>query len=307
MIRKNKKVVVTGGAGFIGSNLTAELTLRGYKVCVIDDLSTGKRNLIPKKVAFYKTDIRDFSSLLKVFKKIKPDEVYHLAAHSRVRTSIDDPLDSLSRNVVGTGNVLEASRQTGVKRVVFTSSSAVYGSPKESPFREEMKIMPESPYGAHKYAGEGLCELYTKLYKLPTVVLRLFNAYGPNQPSLGPSAVVIPIFLGLRKKWKPIEILGSGEQSRDFVHTKDICSALVKAMENPKLGKAEVINVGSGKAVSIKKIAELIGGKIIYKKAAVEQLHTWANINKAKRLLNWKPSVSLEAEIKKYKKEWGIS
>ncbi len=300
------KILVTGGAGFIGSNITAELLGRGFEVHVIDDLFTGKRELVPKEATFHQADIRDFTKLLEIFEKVRPEKVYHLAAHSRVRTSIDDPLDSLTRNVVGTQNVLEASRQSGVKRLVFTSSSAVYGTPKEAPFHEDMQVIPESPYGVHKYAAEMLCRLYSDLYELPTVIVRCFNAYGLNQPPQGANAVVIPIFLSQRKAGQPMTVLGDGNQSRDFIHISDLIEGIIQAMENKMLGQAEVINLGSGVPISVKKIVELIRGPVQYKEAAAEQLHTWADITKAKKLLNWEPTVRLEDEIGKYKKEWGI-
>lgn len=304
--RKKVPVVVTGGAGFIGSNLSAELVRRGFKVHIIDDLSWGKKELLPLEAMFHKADIRDFRAVTNIFGMVRPEHVYHLAAHSRVRTSIQDPMDSFSRNVVGTTNVLEAARNSGVKRVVFTSSSAVYGSPKEAPFREETGVVPESPYGVHKYLGEMKCRLYADLYGLPTVVARCFNVYGLNQPPEGANAVVIPIFLHKRKKGLPLPIFGSGGDSRDFIHVDDLVEGIIKLMEHPKLGRAEVINLGSGVPVSVKKIAEMIGGPVRYERAQGEQPMTWANIEKAKKVLRWEPKRRLEDEIENYKREWGI-
>ncbi len=290
------KILVTGGAGFIGSNLVDRLIDEGYKVFVIDNLSSGKKENLNKKAIFYKADICNLNKIFPLFKGI--DYVFHLAANPRVLFSVENPIESHKVNVDGTLNVLYASYKNKVKRLIFASSSAVYGNIKKLPLREDMKPNPISPYGLHKLIGEYYCKLFSDLYNLETVCLRYFNVYGPKMDPEGPYALVIGKFLKLKKENKPLTIYGNGKQTRDFVYVDDVVGANILAMKSKKVGKGEVINICSGKNYSINYIAKLIGGKKIYLPARKgEMKHTLGDNSLAKKLLGWKPKVNLEEGI----------
>jgi len=290
------KILVTGGAGFIGSNLVDRLIDEGYKVFVIDNLSSGKKENLNKKAIFYKADICNLNKIFPLFKGI--DYVFHLAANPRVLFSVENPIESHKVNVDGTLNVLYASYKNKVKRLIFASSSAVYGNIKKLPLREDMKPNPISPYGLHKLIGEYYCKLFSDLYNLETVCLRYFNVYGPKMDPEGPYALVIGKFLKLKKENKPLTIYGNGKQTRDFVYVNDVVEANILAMKSKKVGKGEVINICSGKNYSINYIAKLIGGKKIYLPARKgEMKHTLGDNSLAKKLLGWKPKVNLEEGI----------
>jgi UDP-glucose 4-epimerase len=292
------KILVTGGAGFIGSNLVDKLIDEGHKVFVIDNLSTGKKENINKKAIFYKVDICLLDKILHLFKGI--DYVFHLAANPRVVFSVKNPIESHKVNVNGTLNVLYASYKNKIKRLIFASSAAVYGDIKKLPLKENMTPKPISPYGLHKLIGEHYCQLFSNLYNLETVCLRYFNVYGPRMDPNGPYALVIGKFLKLRKENKPLTIYGDGKQTRDFIYVDDIVKANILAMKSKKVGKGEVINICSGKNYSINYIAKLIGGKKIYLPARKgEMKHTLGDNSLAKKLLGWKPEISLEEGIEK--------
>jgi UDP-glucose 4-epimerase len=294
------KILVTGGAGFIGSNLVDKLINEGHKVFVIDNLSTGKKENLNKKAIFYKADICDLNKILPLFKRI--DYVFHLAANPRVVFSVENPIESHKVNVNGTLNVLYASYKNKVKRLIFASSAAVYGDIKKLPLKENMTPKPISPYGLHKLIGEYYCKLFSDLYNLETVCLRYFNVYGPRMDPNGPYALVIGKFLKLRKENKPLTIYGDGKQTRDFVYVDDVVKANILAMKSKKVGSGEVINICSGKNYSINYIAKLIGGKKIYLPARKGEIkHVLGDNSLAKKLLGWKPEISLEEGIKKCK------
>jgi len=292
------KILVTGGAGFIGSNLVDKLIDEGCKVFVIDKLSTGKKENLNKKAIFYKADICHLDKILPLFKGI--DYVFHLAANPRVIFSVENPIESHKVNVDGTLNVLYASYKNRVKRLIFASSAAVYGDIKELPLKENMTPKPISPYGLHKLIGENYCKLFSNLYNLETVCLRYFNVYGPRMDPNGPYALVISKFLKLKKENKPLTIYGDGKQTRDFIYVDDVVKANILAMKSKKVGRGEVINISSGKNYSINYIAKLIGGKKIYLPARKgEMKHTLGDNSLAKKLLGWEPEISLEEGIKK--------
>jgi UDP-glucose 4-epimerase len=294
------KIIVTGGAGFIGSNLVDKLINEGYKVFVIDNLSTGKKENLNKKAIFYKADICHLDKILPLFKGI--DYVFHLAANPRVIFSVENPIESHKVNVDGTLNVLYASYKNKVKRLIFASSAAVYGDIKKLPLKENITPNPVSPYGLHKLIGEYYCKLFSNLYNLETICLRYFNVYGPRMDPNGPYALVIGKFLKLRKENKPLTIYGDGKQTRDFVYVDDVIKANILAMKSKKVGKGEVINICSGKNYSINYIAKLIGGKKVYlPKRKGEIKYTLGDNSLAKKLLGWKPEISLEEGIKKCK------
>ena len=211
-----KKVVVTGGAGFIGSNLTHTLVDMGFNVCVIDDLSAGKKEQVDKKADFFKEDIRDLDAVKKIVEGA--EYVFHLAARPRVQASIEDPIGSNDVNINGTLNMLVASKDAGVKKFIYSASSSAYGNQETMPLVEDMTANPLSPYGFQKYAGELYSKVFSEVYGLPTVSLRYFNVYGPGLDPEGDYALVIGKFLMQAKEGKPLTIVPDGEQSRDFTH-----------------------------------------------------------------------------------------
>jgi UDP-glucose 4-epimerase len=282
-----KKYIVTGGAGFIGSHLTDSLLKDGHEVIVIDNMFTGLVSNLNTGASFKKIDIRDKTALEKIFLKERPDGVFHLAAVVSVQFSLEHPEETFEVNVTGTKNVGEAARKVGA-RMIFSSSSAVYGEQKDQePIVESAPLNPKSPYGEHKKTSEAWSD----------ISLRYFNVYGERQRGDSPYAGVIARFLILKKERKPMTIFGDGSQTRDFVHVRDVVAANLKAMKST-LTK-EVMNIGSGKAISIKEIADMFGGPIDYMPPRIEPKHSLADISKAKKLLKWSPSISLQEGIKK--------
>lgn len=284
-----KKAVVTGGKGFIGTHLVSTLRQEGWSVFVLDR---------PEY------DIRDKESLRKIFDGT--DIVFHTAALPRVQYSIEHPEETHEVNVTGTLNVLLAARDAGVKKVIYSASSSAYGDQDTMPLVEDMLARPKSPYGLQKYIGEHLCRVFAEVYGLPTVSLRYFNVYGPGADPNGAYALVIAKFLKQRLEGKPLTITGDGEQTRDFTHVRDVVRANILAAENKNVGKGEVINIGAGNNVSVKRIAELIGGSVKHIAPRFEPRHTRADISRAKKLLEWEPQVSLEEGIMELKKIHGL-
>jgi len=300
----NKKTLVTGGAGFIGSNLVQELSKESH-VTVIDDLSTGHlkniQNLIDeRKVTFIKGSITELDLLQKTFKDI--DFVFHLAAIASVPKSIDDPFTANAVNVNGTFNVLLAARDNNVKKIVYSSSCAVYGNPLKCPIKEHAETNPLSPYAASKLIGEYYCQVFSEVYNLPTSSLRYFNIYGPNQDPASEYAAVVPKFIKNVLEDKPIIIYGNGKQTRDFVYVKDVVNANIFASKNNVSG---VLNVGSGVKTSIKNLAELIM-KINRKRVEIKYtsprpgdiLNSYADMSKIRKM-NYKLEYDLEKGLKK--------
>lgn len=294
-----EKVIVTGGAGFIGSHIVDMLVEEGYEVHIVDDMSAGKEENINKKATFHKVDIRDKEQLIPIFKDAK--YVFHEAAMPRVQYSIENPIETNDVNVNGLISVLEACRVNNVKRLVLASSSSIYGEPNVLPTREDMSIDPMSPYALHKYIGENYLRLYSRIYNLETVNLRYFNVYGPRLNPEGSYPLVIGYFMKLLKQGKKLSITGDGSQTRDFVHVKDVARANLFAIKSEKVGKGEVINIGGGIRYSIKYIAELIGGEVEYVAPRIEPHDTEADISKAKEILDWSPVITLEDGIKELK------
>ena len=294
-LKKKEVVCITGVDGFIGSHLANYLLKKGYDVYGIDNHSVGKR----RYEGTLEINLCDYECVLKLFEEIKPDYVFHLAAFARIQPSIDDPVLWISNNVESTLNVLEASRITGVKKVVFSSSSSVYGD-NTIPFRESIPIDIKTPYALSKSMGEQMCKLYSRIYSLHTSIVRYFNVYGKRQIETGKFATVIGIMLNERKNNKPITITGTGKMRRDFTYIDDIVEGTYKAMI---LGhRGEVYNLGCGKNYSIKYLAKLIQpNSKMHKKGYVRLQEAWetkADITKAKRDLNWKPKYSLKRGLK---------
>jgi len=292
------KIIVTGGAGFIGSHLVDALIKKGHDVLVLDNLSTGKREYINPQAKFFEVDLRDFNKIRPLFDDV--DFVFHEAALPRIPLSIEKPKETNDINIGGTINVLVAAKEAGVKKFIYASSSSALGGNAKLPMRENDVCQPLNPYALQKYVGELYCKIFSDIYKLPTVSLRYFNVYGPRQPREGSYVPVIGIFLTQKKQGKPLTITGDGEQTRDFTEISDVVRANILAMESNKVGRGEVINIGAGKNYSINEIAKMIGGEITsIPLPPGEMRDTLADISRAKELLGWEPRVSLEEGIKK--------
>jgi len=295
---KKIKCLVTGGAGFIGSNLVDELVKRNYEVSIIDNLISGKKKNINSKVNWYDFDIANYKDIRPIFTNI--DYVFHTAALSRIPLSIEKPLLANDSNINGTLNVLYASKKANVKKVIYSASSSVYGNQSKLPFIETMEASPLNPYALQKYVGELYCKIFSDIYKLPTVSLRYFNAYGSRQSDSGAYATVIGYFLKLKDEKKYLTITGDGEQMRDFIYVSDVVNANILAMESIKVGKGEVINIGSSKGYSINDIAKLINYDTVYIPLPLGEMRsTLADITLAKTLLNWEPEYDLEEGFQK--------
>lgn len=297
---KKEKVIVTGGAGFIGSNLVDALIEAGYNVHVIDNLSGGKKENVNKKAKLHIKDITHIEQIETIFHKAS--YVFHLAALPRVQFSIEYPALANEANVTGTVNVLIASEKAKVKKVIYSASSSAYGDQKIMPLIETMIAIPKSPYGLQKYIGELYCTLWSQVFKIPTVCLRYFNVYGPRNSAEGAYALVVAKFIEQRRKGEVLTITGDGKQSRDFTHVSDVVRANLLAMKNKKTGKGEVINIGAGRNVSINTVANIVGGPVKHIAARFEPKHTLADNSLARKLLNWKPKVTIEQGINELKK-----
>lgn len=299
-----QKVVVTGGAGFIGSHIVDAALERGFDVHIIDNMSGGKKERINKNAHFHKLDIRDLKDIRPIIDGAT--YVFHTAAVPRVPYSIENPIETHDHNINGTLNVLVAAKEGGVKKVIYSASSSAYGDQEKMPLVETMEIGPKSPYGLHKYVGEVKCKVWSEVYGLPTVSLRYFNVYGSRLDPEGAYALVIGKFLKQASEGKPLTITGDGTQTRDFTHVRDVVEANFLAAESDKVGKGEVFNIGFGKRTSINELAKLIGGNITYIEARLEPHDTEADNKKAYKILGWKPKVVLEEGIAELKKEWKL-
>lgn len=301
-----KRVVVTGGAGFIGSNLTDELINQGYKVTIIDNLSTGKQENINPKAIFEYSDINlmDYDKLVDLLKGV--DTIFHCAAFPRVQPSILDPLTSNKANVDVTLKLLMAARDAKVRRVVYSASSSAYGDTDIIPTHEEVKTNPMSPYGLQKLIGEEYCRLFYMLYGLETVSLRYFNVYGERMATEGAYCTVMGIFANQLLNNQPVTITNDGEQRRDFTYVKDVVQANILAMISEQAGKGEVYNIGAGNNYSVNEVADMMGGEKVYGEKRIEPYLTLADNSKAKKILGWNPQGDLAKWILKYRNDLGI-
>ncbi len=301
---QDKRVLVTGGAGFIGSNVVKLLVDRGYNVTVLDNLYTGYKENIEhlKNVKFIRGDIRNKDLVNRLVKKNKG--IFHLASIVGNIKSIENPLEDAEVNVLGTLNILEAIKKNSVSKLVFSSSSAIFGEVCYLPVDEKHPTEPDSPYGVTKLASEKHCLCYSRLYDLEIACLRYFNVYGINQ-RYDPYGNVIPIWTGFLSQNKPLIIYGDGEQTRDFINVKDVAKANIQAYEASGIRGA--FNIGSGKSITINQLAQIFT-KISKREIKVEYqpsrkgevLHSRANIDKAKKVFNFNPKISLEEGIKEY-------
>lgn|SRR3989344_3435101 len=301
--------LVTGGGGFIGSNLVDRLLKDENQVVVLDNFSTGKESNLAehefdKNLEVVEADICD--SLTEIFQDNKFDTVFHLAALPRVQFSIDNPEITWKVNARGTFNLLSASAVHEVKRFVFSSSSSIYGDQEIMPFKEHMKLNPKSPYAEQKLRSERYCKLYAKRFGLETIMLRYFNVFGPKADPNGGYAQLIPKFIDLISSMERPQIKGDGEQTRDFIYVDNIVEAnLLAAKTKNKNCFGQAFNIGNGKSYSVNKITDLLL-KMLDKKieseyvdAVKEPRHTLADYSKAERMLGWKPRVSFEEGLER--------
>jgi len=301
-----QKVVVTGGAGFIGSNLVDFLIEQGLHVIIIDNLSTGQVENINPEAEFIHTDLSEVSvtDLTEVMQDV--DVVFHLAALARVQPSIEDPYTFNRVNVNSTLKVLMAANSAGVKRVVYSASSSAYGDAIEFPTPETHGTNPLSPYGLQKLIGEQYCKMFSEVYGLDTVSLRYFNVYGERMATEGAYCLVMGIFAKQMQNGQPLTITNDGEQRRDFTYVADVVQAnWLAATHQTSLG-GEVFNVGNGKNYSVNEVADMLGGEKTYGYPRIEPTQTLADNSKAKHILNWNPIGDLPTWIVKYKTDLGL-
>jgi len=298
-----KTSLVTGGSGFIGSHIVDELVKRNHSVIVIDDLSAKENEefYFNDKAQYYKWDISKDYCCESLFKGV--ENVFHLAARSRIQPTIDSPGQCFEVNAVGTQRVLEWSRLNGVKNFVYSSTSSLYGHQNQIPFNPNMPADCLNPYSMSKWMGEQICKLYSQLYDFNSTTLRYFNVYGPREPIKGQYAPVVGLFKRQSAEGMPMTIVGDGEQRRDFTHVSDIVEANMKAITADPLNTHghKIYNVGTGKNYSIKEVANMIGGpirKIDDRPAEVNQ--TLADITETIQDLGWTPRFNLEDMINSY-------
>lgn len=295
------KVLVTGGAGFIGSHIVDLLIENNHEVVIIDNLSTGNKKNINPKAKFYEADIT-CPDILNIFQQEKPDAVCHQAAQINLRTSVKEPIKDATINILGTINLLECARQTDVKKFVYASSSgARYGNPASVPCDETHPIKPMSPYGISKHSAEHYVWLYSQLYDIDHNIVAYANVYGPRQDPKG-EAGVISIFINAIKDNKECTIFGDGNQTRDYVYVKDVAMANLLALENTTSSKN--FNISTGVETSVNELFDKI--KIIMGKG--ESIHTdpvpgevqkiALSYNLAQKELNWKPKTQLDQGLR---------
>jgi UDP-glucose 4-epimerase len=301
-----RAVLVTGGAGFIGSNLVRALLERGDTVRVLDNFSTGNRgNLLSlNDVEVVEGELRSYE---RVHAAVRGTElVFHLGALGSVPRSVQDPLTTSAVNVEGTLNVLLAARDEGVQRVVFASSSSIYGNQPELPLRESMAPDPISPYGVGKLAAERYCVSFSRVYhSLETVVLRYFNVFGPRQDPRSQYAAVVPVFIGAIASGGPVTIFDDGEQSRDFTYVDNVVEANLRAAEAEGVS-GRIFNVSGGAPTTVNQLAETVGllldrpvERQYLPPRAGDLRHSWADVGEARGLLGWEARIGLEEGLRR--------
>lgn len=296
------KILVTGGAGFIGSNIVDALIEKKHKVVIVDNLATGNIKNVNKKAKFYKVSVCDKKKIDDIFKKEKIDIVIHHAAQLDVRKSVEDPCFDADVNIKGTLNILEACKNTKVKKIIFASSGGtIYGECKTKAPDEKSFANPLSPYGVAKLSVEHYIKAYSALYGLKYTILRYANVYGPRQDVNG-EAGVVAIFIGKMTANKEVFVFGNGKQLRDYVYVKDVVSANIKSLTK---GNNEIINIGTQKTFSVNQLVKELSLITNYKNKPVfkpkrngELFKSFLNISKAKKVLNWTPQVSIKEGLK---------
>jgi UDP-glucose 4-epimerase len=296
-----KKILVTGGAGFIGSHIVEDLVNSGHSVRIIDNFLTGKKENIEalqNEIELIIGDIRDLDACYKAVEGV--DVVLHQAALASVSRSIEDPLLSHDINVNGTLNILLASRDAGVKMLVFASTASLYGNALALPKREDMQETPLSPYAISKLIGEKYCQVFSQIYGLSTVCFRYFNVFGPRQDPSSQYAAVVPSFITKMLKGEGCTIYGDGEQTRDFIYVKNVVEANLSVLDRDSVS-GEIINIASGEETSINTLAEEMATILNFKGAPEHEeprqgdvKHSYADISKLKELLKYTPPVPFQ-------------
>lgn len=303
MADKNKyKILVTGGAGFIGSNLVDKLLEEGHSVVVVDNLSTGNINLLSPLALFYQQDIRDYKVMDIIFETHHFDYVFHLAAQISVPESVENPKKDAEINILGTLNILSLSVKYGIKKIIFSSSGgAIYGENAPIPTTEDYCPNPISPYAISKLACEHYIKFFSKEFSLDYTILRYSNVYGPKQTPKG-EAGVVAIFTENMLNNQEVTIYGTGEQIRDFVHVYDVIQANILSLDR---AKNEIINISTNEATSINELFKIMKEEINYKKTPIYQQKRPGDLEvsvlsneKAKEILNWQPSFNLKKGVK---------
>lgn len=293
------KTIVTGGAGFIGSHIVDRLVERGYEVVVIDNESAIVHDSFyyNTQAQYYKLDISDYESTKHLYKDAK--FVFHCAAESRIQPAINNPLLAVKTNLLGTATVLQASREAGVRCVIYSSTSSGYGLKNKPPLVETMPDDCLNPYSVSKVSGEKLCSMYTKLFGLKTVIFRYFNVYGPREPLKGPYAPIVGLFLRQHRAGEALTIVPDGTQRRDFTHVADVVSANLLAMDRLDHDYfGTVFNVGTGRNHSILELASMISTKTKFIEPRVgEAYETLANTSKLQTIYGWRANYQIESYI----------
>jgi UDP-glucose 4-epimerase len=298
-------VAVTGGAGFIGSHLVDALIGYGMRVRLLDNFATGRREYVNSAAEVIEADIRVGDSLKHAFEGV--DCVFHTAALPRVMLSIERPVETHLVNVVGTLNVLIAARDTGVRRIVFSGSSSVYGDQPTLPLTETMKPNPLNPYALQKLAAEQYVRMFHRLYAMETLTLRYFNVYGPRMASEGAYVTVIGVFIRERLAGWPLTIHGDGTQTRDFTHVRDVVRANLLAMDCA-VADGRALNIGRGKNLSVKEIAAIMGGPATYQtRRPGDPQDTLADLTQTRAVLGWEPEVITEDGIRELMRVAGLA
>jgi UDP-glucose 4-epimerase len=293
------KSIVTGGAGFIGSNLVDKLVKLGHEVIVIDNESSECHEQFyhNEKASYHKIDIADYPGTRHLYEGV--DYVFHLAAESRIQPAIDNPLLCVSTNVYGTAVVLQCARESKVKKVIYSSTSSAYGLKNPIPLSEDMPNDCLNPYSVAKTSGEELCKMYTKLFGLKTIILRYFNVYGQREPIKGPYAPVVGLFLRQKKAGESLTIVGDGTQRRDFTHVDDVVDANIRMMSYDGSEIGTVFNVGTGLNHSVNELAKLISDNVVFIPFRLgESKETLANNTKICYNTGWTSTKSIVDYIK---------
>lgn len=297
------KYLVTGGLGFIGSNLVEYLLEKKHDVVIVDDLSTGKESYRNPKATYHNCSIVDVNSMIKITKGV--DGIFHLAAWARLQRSINDPLGTNNTNITGTLVLLQAARINEIKNFIFSSSSSVYGKKENPIMKETMSTNPLHPYALQKLAGEMYCKLFSNLFGIRTIMLRYFNVYGPRQVVDGDYALVIGKFMKQKKEGKKMTIFGDGKQTRAYTHVSDVVRANLLAMKFCSAGKirSEIFNIGTAEETSVNEIAKMLGGEVKHiipnPRGEFEERHKVADYSKALKVLGWRPKVTIQEGIKR--------
>lgn len=299
-MRAGRAAIVTGGAGFIGSHMVDLLLDQGFKVRAIDNLSSGREgNLAHRRcdtnLVLDTRDLRDIQPNDPVFREA--EFVFHFAGIGDIVPSVEDPTRYISGNVMGTVHALEGSRYVGIRKFLYAASSSCYGIARELPTSEQANINPQYPYALSKYLGELAIMHWAKVYRLPVVSIRIFNAYGPRSRTTGAYGAVFGVFLAQKLAGKPFTVVGDGSQTRDFVFVTDVVRAFLMAAESDR--QHEIYNLGTGRPQSISRLVELLGeSEIVHlPKRPGEPDCTWADISKITAHLGWQPTVCFEEGV----------